>query len=180
MKFTKGILATLFVISCGSNNPSSISSQDQFPTMPDDSMTPGSLCSRPTERRYPEQIAYCKRNVASQTKRNIIRTYDETFGYQIESMNRAEFKIDHLIPLCMGGSNEVDNLWPQHSSVYMHTDLLEQRLCEIMARGELHQAKAVEVIRQAKHDFDFADRLRDALQSNSSMDEEDIDAMQRN
>jgi hypothetical protein len=179
MKFQRFILTAFITTACGSNVQSVSSySQDPFPTMPEDSMTPGSLCDRPTEHRYPENIPYCERNVDSGLKRDIIREYDERLGYQIGSMNRAEFKIDHLIPLCMGGSNERDNLWPQHSTVYQHTDLLEQRLCEILSRGEIKQMKLVQVILDAKHDLKFADRLGRAVQNGSSIDENDIDVIQ--
>jgi hypothetical protein len=123
-----------------------------FPLSPDPSMTPGSLCARPTERRYPERIAYCTRSVGSDRKRAIMRAYDEELGYRVTSMDRGAFKIDHYIPLCMGGSNESDNLWPQHMSVYQYTDALEELTCRRMAEGRLSQADAVELIKRAKAD----------------------------
>jgi hypothetical protein len=86
-------------------------------------------------------------------------TYDRHHGYEVTRMNRQDFKIDHYIPLCMGGSNEADNLWPQHKSVYAATDPIEQRLCELLASGEMRRAEAVELVRQAKADLDEARRL---------------------
>ncbi|MGE0616686.1 MAG: HNH endonuclease signature motif containing protein [Bacteriovoracia bacterium] len=124
--------------------------EDDFPTSPDLEMTPGSLCERPTEKRYPEGIPYCERNVTTERKRAIIADYDRKLGFHVQEMNRQEFKIDHFIPLCMGGSNATDNLWPQHKSVYSITDPLEPILCEKMKAGRLRQAEAVKIIRDAK------------------------------
>lgn len=128
--------------------------QQPFPRSPEPSMTPGSTCDNPTEFRYPEKIAYCKRNVETTLKRDIIKDYDVTFGYQISTMDRQLFKIDHYIPLCMGGSNERSNLWPQHRSVFELTDSLEQKLCEKMSQGSLKQAEAIELIKHAKNNLD--------------------------
>ncbi len=79
--------------------------------------------------------------------------YDRQFGYTIENMQRSQFKIDHYIPLCAGGSNERENLWPQHVSVYTITDPLEPLICGKMSAGRLTQAKAVEFIKAAKNDL---------------------------
>lgn len=125
-------------------------SDHAFPTSPDQSLTPGSLCDKPSAKRYPEGIPYCSRGVGSEVKREVIATYDSRLGYSVQSMDRAQFKIDHYIPLCMGGSNRTDNLWPQHQSIYVHTDPLEQLLCEKMAAGRLSQRDALEYIRRAK------------------------------
>lgn len=124
-----------------------------FPTSPDQTLTPGSLCDRPNQKRYPEGIPYCSRRVKSELKREIMREYDAKLGYQVTEMQRSAFKIDHFIPLCMGGSNNQDNLWPQHVSVYNITDPLEPAFCEKMAQGKLRQAEAVELIRRAKHNL---------------------------
>lgn len=116
-------------------------------------MTPGSLCPRADETRYPERIKYCQRNVDRETKQDIIREYDRKLGYEIGSMPRYDFKIDHVIPLCAGGSNSRDNLWPQHKSVYNITDPMEPLACDKMKMGRLRQADAVRMIIRAKLDL---------------------------
>ena len=131
-------------------------SADRFPKNPDLSQTPGKLCSSPTEHRYPEQIAYCERDVDSYLKNSIIAKYDTLFGFEIRSMKRMDFKIDHLIPLCAGGANAEENLWPQHKSVYAITDPIEPVLCEKMAQGKLSQAEAVKMILKVKLNLDQA------------------------
>lgn len=127
---------------------------NRFPKNPDLTQTPGRLCTTPTEYRYPEKIAYCERDVDTYTKNSIIAKYDTLFGYEIRSMKRMDFKIDHLIPLCAGGANSEDNLWPQHKSVYNITDPLEPVVCEKMAQGKLKQADAVKLILKAKMNLD--------------------------
>ncbi len=122
----------------------------QFPVGPNQKLTPGKLCDKPTAHRYPEQIAYCERDVSYETKEILIKNYDQKLGFQIESMDRAEFKIDHFIPLCAGGSNDTVNLWPQHKSVYEITDPVEPLICEKMLNGRLKQADAINLIMKAK------------------------------
>ena len=145
MKFIT--LALLFVVS------TSAFAMDQFPKGPDATITPGALCLNPDAHRYPEQINYCNRNVDTDTKRGRFQAYDQ-LGYRTRSMDRQDFKIDHYIPLCMGGSNDIKNLWPQHKSVYAITDPLEPVLCDKMAQGKLLQKKAVEIIMYAKAHLD--------------------------
>ncbi len=123
---------------------------DTFPTSPDSALTPGSLCKKADKIRYPEQIAYCSRDVKSDRKKQVIQTYESQLGFEIMQTGREHFKIDHYFPLCMGGSNESDNLWPQHESVYKYTDPLEPIICQKMAEGKLKQAEAIEIIRKAK------------------------------
>lgn len=136
-----------------------------YPMGPDATLTPGSLCTTPNQFRYPERIAYCSRNVDHVTKQDAFRLYDEQLGYQTRSMNRQDFKIDHLIPLCMGGSNQIENLWPQHKEVYNLTDPLEGLACEKMAQGRLRQRTAIEKIMRAKHDHTQIDAVMQELKS---------------
>jgi hypothetical protein len=141
----------------GAQDSSRVSAR--YPMGPDDELTPGSFCSTPSSYRYAERIAWCRRDVSTDVKRAVMVTYDNQLGFQVTLMNRQDFKIDHYIPLCMGGSNKTDNLWPQHKSVYAATDPIEQRLCELVASGEMRQAEAVGLVRQAKADLDEARRL---------------------
>lgn len=124
----------------------------RYPLQPDPTLTPGQLCQVADAYRYPEKIKYCERNVETEEKRRIIATYDAKFNYGIQHQDRQQYKIDHYIPLCMGGSNHRLNLWPQHAAVYRLTDPLEQLLCEKMKIGRLKQKDAVVLIKRAKND----------------------------
>lgn len=136
-----------------------------YPRNPDERLTPGSLCHRPDAHRYPERIPYCNRNVSKGEKWQVIEDYNEKLGYNIERRDRQQFKIDHLIPLCAGGSNESDNLWPQHESVYKITDELEGLACEKMAHGRLRQKDAVELILRAKHHLEEAPAIQAQIEA---------------
>lgn len=157
-------LLPVWFAACGSA-PSETSSLSwefeatRYPSGPHHDKTPGETCKDPDNYRYPERIAYCNRDVSSSTKRAIISDYDREYGYEIGKMNRGDFKIDHYIPLCMGGSNSVRNLWPQHKSVYEKTDPLEPMLCQLMASGKMLQADAIEKIRFAKNNLDQAAQM---------------------
>lgn len=159
------VLAAIFITACGpSADPDSYLNapppgENRYPLFPDESMTPGTTCKTPSEYRYPERIPYCKRSVSSSVKNKIIKTYDNTFDYTIGSMPRNDFKIDHYIPLCMGGSNETANLWPQHKTVYIYTDDLEQKLCLYLERGRMKQAQAISYIKFVKNNLDEAERI---------------------
>lgn len=153
---------SLFVSALLILTTSSAFALDAFPKGPDATLTPGALCSHPDERRYPENIAYCDRNVDSSVKGEIFMAYDQ-IGYRTRSMRRQDFKIDHYFPLCMGGSNEKTNLWPQHKSVYEITDPLEQKICDKMAEGVLLQKDAIEIVKKAKADLSTVDGYMEQL-----------------
>lgn len=130
-----------------------------YPVGPDPVMTPGALCSNPDSYRYPEHIPYCERNVGSGEKKAIITKYDVELGFNIRTMARTDFKIDHYIPLCMGGANTTANLWPQHKSVYAKTDQIEMYSCQLMAQGKLKQKDAVKMIKDVKNNLSTADHV---------------------
>ena len=98
-------------------------------------------------------------------KVQIIKNYDEQLGYTIERMDRQAFKIDHLIPLCVGGANDVANLWPQHMTVYVITDPLEAELCKKMSAGRLKQVEAVKLVLTAKRHLEQAPSIVRYVQS---------------
>ena len=125
----------------------------RFPLGPDAKMTPGALCQTGQTKRYPEGILYCERNVDRDLKRDLFRRYDVTLGYETQQMPRGDFKIDHFIPLCAGGANTAENLWPQYKTVYAITDPVEPLICQKMSDGALKQAEAVQLVRKAKTDL---------------------------
>lgn len=135
-----------------------------FPQGPDATVTPGSLCTSPSSYRYPENIPYCERNVSRDLKEDVFREYRQ-LGYRLDPRQRGDYKIDHLIPLCAGGSNREDNLWPQHESVYTITDPMEPLACDKLKAGRIKQAEVVQLILQAKHDLRLVPRVMQYLNS---------------
>lgn len=137
---------------------------EDFPRTPDATLTPGTLCSTPDSYRYPENIPYCNRAVSSSRKREVMEDYDRELGYRTLEMPRSEFKIDHYIPLCMGGSNAKTNLWPQHVSVGSLTDPVEPLLCREMEEGRMTQAEAVDKIKEVKANPETGPAVADELE----------------
>lgn len=125
---------------------------EEFPRSPLVNLTPGSLCDRPSEYRYSENIAYCKRDVSSQQKRDIFEDYRGA-GYRLDPKKRSAYKIDHYIPLCAGGSNHADNLWPQHMTVYNLTDPMEALGCEKLKAARITQEELVRLFKLVKNDL---------------------------
>ncbi len=151
--FNRHVTSALFLAVITLFSSSAFSDDKLFPAGPNNGLTPGKLCDRPATYRYPEHIAYCERDVSYDTKEALIQKYDKQLGFRIEDLNRSDFKIDHYIPLCAGGSNDVVNLWPQHKSVYEITDPVEPLVCDKMAQGKLRQADAIKLIVKAKNDL---------------------------
>jgi hypothetical protein len=136
----------------------------EFPSGPDAKLTPGRLCDRPDSRRYPEQIPYCNRHVDPHLKDDVFREYRNS-GYRLNPKDRAKYKIDHLIPLCAGGSNEEENLWPQHESIYLQTDAIESVGCEKLKEAKIKQSNLVNLILSAKKDLTLVPKTLSYLNS---------------
>lgn len=157
MKFALLLILTAFTFSAHSGGPA-------YPKNPDPRLTPGSLCDRPDRYRYPENIAYCERDVNSFTKEAIFISYRNNLGYRLNG-ERSTFKIDHFIPLCAGGSNHENNLWPQHVSVYTITDPLESVGCEKLSLGLIKQRNLLDLIVKAKLNLAEAPKIYKYLKS---------------
>jgi hypothetical protein len=70
--------------------------------------------------------------------------------YHLPWSRRAEFKIDHLIPLELGGADTVDNLWPQSLRAKPYDadrkELLTEMLLTRIRAGQMTIALAQEQI----------------------------------
>lgn len=148
------------------DNPSFSSERDDklkpFPAAPHLDITPGSLCKNPHRYKYEENIGICKRKKDTYRKKRVKRTY-ESLGYDIFAYGPGQFKVDHFIPLCAGGSDDIDNLWPQHKSIYEQTDDMEYQLCVQMEHGLMTQEEVIDAIIIIKMDPSKVDDIRDAI-----------------
>lgn len=123
-----------------------------YPRSPDPRLTPGSLCESPSRYRYPEQVAYCDREDLNSFAKEAVFLAYRRLGFSL-SGERNQYKVDHLIPLCAGGSNEENNLWPQYYTISALTDQLEPLGCEVLAKGKITQRELVDLIKRAKLDL---------------------------
>lgn len=115
-------------------------------SQPDPAKTPGMLCSPQdpnfSKFDYPEHVARCARNVGPQEKQAIAHEYGD-----IPQSSWSGYEFDHLIPLCVGGSDDIANLWPQPIADAHLKDVIENDVCIAMKAGTLSQTAAVQKIR---------------------------------
>jgi hypothetical protein len=149
------MLRMIFSSFCALSISLNVFASEWYPLKPDPVLTPGALCTEPTELRYSEKIAYCERKVFGDEKWLVIANYMFIMPELIITQNnRYHFKIDHFIPLCMGGSNDIKNLWPQHQDIYNHTDIIESELCTLLSEGIITQFEAIAQVKFAKMNID--------------------------
>jgi hypothetical protein len=67
----------------------------------------------------------------------------ERYGISPES---KDYVIDHFIPLELGGSNELTNLWPQSWPGYYQKDLVENYLSDEVCQGRMTLPEAQQKI----------------------------------
>lgn len=77
--------------------------------LPDPECTPGAIFSNATKEEVC-QSGYSKtvRNVSTSLKKKVFAQYGIRYPVPFGS-----YEIDHLIPLSLGGSNDIANLWPK-------------------------------------------------------------------
>ncbi len=83
------------------------------------------------------------RNVPASEKAKV---YDE---YGIKSHTAGQFEIDHLISLELGGSNDIENLWPQSYTATWNAhqkDKLENELHRLVVSGNMSLTDAQQEI----------------------------------
>jgi hypothetical protein len=70
--------------------------------------------------------------------------------YGLPPGTHPDYQIDHLIPLCLGGGDDLSNLWPQpRRSIEVKwnakaKDRLERLMCDMVCAGHLDIATAQE------------------------------------
>jgi hypothetical protein len=72
--------------------------------------------------------------------------------YGLPAGTHPDYEIDHLIPICLGGSDDLSNLWPQPRRTIEPArnaeakDRLERLLCDMVCDGQLDMATALAAI----------------------------------
>ncbi len=110
------------------------------PIMPDASRTPGDALDVTSSDVCVSGYSSKVRDVPQAVKEQVYASYG------ITSRQPKEYEIDHLIPLSMGGSNSVRNLWPQsfRTKPWNATvkDGLENRLHNMICKGQIDMKTA--------------------------------------
>src|SRR6201987_5964246 len=105
------------------------------PSLSDPKLTPGDTFDVTAQDMCVPGYAKKVRAVPAWLKR---QAYAE---YGITQYKTGDYEIDHLIPLSLGGSNSIRNLWPQSSKTspwnsYVK-DALEMKLHKLVCAGQL-------------------------------------------
>lgn len=77
---------------------------------PDPDLTPGDILTADAQKVCAPHYATNARNVATAAKNQVYKEYGLTFPQP-----RGSYELDHFIPLELGGSNDVSNLWPERA-----------------------------------------------------------------
>lgn len=130
----KLLLLTLIIISLGFSKPLSL---------PDSNKTPGDciigvmlhyVCNNYLEIKFPSAT--------------IVRIVFNNYDIPIESLG-YDYKLDHLIPMELGGSNDIRNLWPLTTTgqwTFKKKKLLEKRLVWLACNGKISLREAQEIL----------------------------------
>ncbi len=109
-------------------------------SLPNPSLTPGAVLQVTLRDICTPGYTAKVRNVPAPLKRNVYAAYG------IREHAPGEYEVDHLIPLQLGGSNSMRNLWPQSYLVQpwnAHVkDRLESKLHRLVCSGALDLATA--------------------------------------
>ena len=109
--------------------------QHPTPILPDSKLTPGDAFDVTVQDICVPGYSRKVRNVPAEMKREV---YEE---YGITSHGPGDYEVDHLIPLELGGSNSIKNLWPEsHRTSPWNAqvkDGLEAKLHELVCSGQL-------------------------------------------
>ena len=110
-------------------------------SLPNPKLTPGAVFKNVTKEtictpNYSKSV----RSVSEKMKKRVYSAYG------ITNPPKGEYKIDHLIPLCIGGNNEFKNLWPHHyNKGYWNAHKktrLEVRLKRLICTGHITKEQA--------------------------------------
>jgi hypothetical protein len=111
--------------------------------LPDKDLTGGSV-------RTGDRGAACGHARESGGQMNAARRDEVLKRYGLPPGTHPDYEIDHLIPLCLGGSDDPSNLWPQARRSIETTwnaeakDRLERLLCNMVCEGQVDIATAQE------------------------------------
>jgi hypothetical protein len=114
------------------------------PILPDPQLTPGATLEVTTSDICVPGYTKKVRSVPAAVKKQVYAAYG------IQDHAPGDYEVDHLIPLELGGSNTVKNLWPQSFQTQpwnAHVkDHLENELHRLVCAGELE-------LKTAQHDI---------------------------
>ena len=113
-------------------------------SLPDPRCTPGDIFKNATVQQICRPgYSRTVRNVSQSVKNRVFAEYG------VISHNAKTYEVDHLIPLEIGGSNDIRNLWPEAAAPtpgFHEKDVLENELHAMLCNGSMTLADAQHAI----------------------------------
>jgi hypothetical protein len=106
--------------------------------LPDPACTPGSV--DPLVRQATIRTTICRPGWTSRVRPPASQTHHAKYGVAYPAYDipvAATSELDHLIPLELGGSNDITNLWPEPGPVPNAKDAVENDLRADVCAGEM-------------------------------------------
>lgn len=126
---------------------STSSTKSGYPLYPDPSLTPGDIIAQVSAQDIcASGYAKSVRNVTVETKRQVYQEYGLSYPQPSGS-----YEVDHFIPLELGGSNSITNLWPQPANPtpgFHQKDMVENYLHDQVCIGKESLQQAQEAIQK--------------------------------
>ena len=108
--------------------------------LPDKDCTPGDIFPEATtEHICTSGYAQSVRSVSQKKKKKVYEMYG------ILKRSPGQYEIDHLVPLSLGGSNDIKNLWPQEVYIEFGTnekDTISRQLRKLVCDGKMPLGEA--------------------------------------
>ena len=109
--------------------------------LPDPACTPGAVFAAATVAQIcTPGYASSVRNVPESLKRTVYADYGT------DPSGPGSYEVDHLVPLELGGSNQIANLWPEIAPGYQEKDQVENELHDALCAGQIGLAVAQQTI----------------------------------
>ena len=99
--------------------------------LPDPSCTPGATRQRASRRAVCRSRNAGAKSISPALARQVVARYG------LSDAVSDDYKIDHLISRALGGSNSIENLWPQRVDRSRQKNRLERRLRAAVCAGKL-------------------------------------------
>jgi len=108
--------------------------------LPDSACTPGAIFPNATVQEI------CTSGYSSSVRNVPTSEKDQAYAeYGIQSHYAGQYEVDHLVPLELGGSNDIANLWPEAASPtpgFHQKDQVENYLHDQMCSGAISLREA--------------------------------------
>ncbi len=98
--------------------------------LPDNSCTPGAIDPAATLAVVCGTSTETRRHVTSAVRRAVLASYG------VAQADARLYEVDHLVPLELGGSNDIANLWPEELSMAHVKDKEENEAHRLVCSGK--------------------------------------------